>query len=142
MTPPPKSTPSSNSNILPIYLHYLNSSKKTSMKKYYPTLIRVLFCTLLFVCARCASAQYQYARYVSTGPNSGGYYEYVPAGYNSYQNTKKYPLIVFLHGAGQFGNGDSAQLPRVLATAIPHLIAEHQWPDSFKVNGSTFQFIV
>jgi dienelactone hydrolase len=112
------------------------------MKKYYPTLIRVLFCTLLFVCARCASAQYQYARYVSTGPNSGGYYEYVPAGYNSYQNTKKYPLIVFLHGAGQFGNGDSAQLPRVLATAIPHLIAEHQWPDSFKVNGSTFQFIV
>jgi dienelactone hydrolase len=104
--------------------------------------IRVLFCLSLSICARLASAQYQYARYVSTSANSGGYYEYEPAGYNAYQNTKKYPLIVFLHGAGQFGNGDAAELPRVLATAIPHLIAEHQWPDSFKVNGTNFQFIV
>jgi len=112
------------------------------MRKYYPTLIRVLFCVFISIFAQRASAQYQYPRYISTGPNSGGYYEYIPAGYNAYRNTKKYPLLVFLHGAGQFGNGDSAELPRIKATAIPHLIAEHAWPDSFTVNGNTYQFIV
>ena len=42
-------------------------------------------------------------RYIATGPNSNGFYEYLPKGYVG--GTAKYPLIVTLHGDGELGNG-------------------------------------
>jgi len=53
-----------------------------------------------------------------------GYYIYLPAGYNN--NTKTYPLLVFLHGKGERGNG-TTELGRVLNTGIPQLIKNNQW---------------
>lgn len=86
-----------------------------------------------------APAQVQTPRHISMVANSGGYYEYLPQGYNTGNQT--YPLLLFIHGAGDTGNGNS-DLPNVLRYGIPQLIDLGQFPASFTVNGQTFRFIV
>ena len=53
-----------------------------------------------------------------------GYYEYLPPGYGD--GTPR-PLLVFLHGAGENGDG-SSELHNVLNEGIPNLIQLDQWP--------------
>lgn len=71
---------------------------------------------------------------------SNGYYEYLPAGYNS--GNLKYPVLIFFHGSGERGDGSPSQLPRVLAHGTPQQISQGIFPSSFTVNGKTFSFIV
>lgn len=78
-------------------------------------------------------------RYIATGPNSNGFYEYLPKGY--VEGTAKYPLIVCLHGEGEQGNG-TTQLPLLLNDAIPKYISQHLFPESVTANGRTSSFIV
>jgi hypothetical protein len=66
-----------------------------------------------------------------------GFYQFLPAGYNP---AKKYPMIVFLHGAGEVGNGTS-DLPRVLNNGIPRLLKAGATM-TFTVNGETSSYIV
>ncbi len=73
--------------------------------------------------------------------NSRGYYEYLPQGYSA-TGTQKYPLILFIHGMGELGDGSSANLPKILRNAIPRLIDRGQFPTSFTVDGQTHRFIV
>lgn len=73
--------------------------------------------------------------------NIGGYLEALPAHYADHP-TKHYPLIIFLHGQGELGNGTTSDLSRVSANAIPHLIANNTFPQNFIVDGKYFQFIV
>lgn len=54
-----------------------------------------------------------------------GYGEYLPADYSDGSGS---PLIVFLHGFGEGGDGSTAQLPFVAGTGIPQLIADNGWP--------------
>ena len=111
------------------------------MRKFYKFClagILCFFCSIYFVTS--ASAQVQTARYIATGPNSNGFYEYLPAGYSS--GTTKYPLLVFLHGSDELGNG-TTDLPNILDDGSPpDLISEGKFPTSFTVNGQTFSFIV
>lgn len=93
---------------------------------------------LLYVCS-AANAQVQTARNISMIPNSKGYYEYLPQGYNSGSQT--YPVLISLHGAGQTGEG-GADLPKVLEAGAPHIIDIGDFPTSFTVNGQTLRFIV
>ncbi|HTL10258.1 MAG TPA: PHB depolymerase family esterase, partial [Chitinophagaceae bacterium] len=67
-----------------------------------------------------------------------GFYKSMPALYNS--TTKQYPLLIFLHGVGETGNG-STDLPRVLRNAVPRLIDQHTFPAQFTVNNQNFSFI-
>ncbi|MEP7259070.1 MAG: alpha/beta fold hydrolase [Flavitalea sp.] len=67
-----------------------------------------------------------------------GFYSSVPARY--FESTYKYPLILFFHGGGQYGNG-STDLYKVLQDAIPKLQDEKIFPPSFMVNGRSFSFI-
>ena len=53
-----------------------------------------------------------------------GYYEYTPAGYE--QSTKDYPLLIFLHGLGENGDGKS-DLSKVLKNGPPMLIENGKW---------------
>jgi predicted peptidase len=69
----------------------------------------------------------------------GGYYEGLPVRYDSSSN--EYPLLVFLHGIGELGNG-STDLPKMVKTGIPRLLSKKQFPPSFNVNGEHFSFIV
>lgn len=71
----------------------------------------------------------------------GGYYESLPVDYNAQPN-KKYPLLIFVHGSGERGDGSQAQLPRVTANGPPKLIKLGKFPTSFTVGGKQFSFIV
>lgn len=80
------------------------------------------------------------AKHIKVHTTVMGFYESLPAGYNT--ENKTYPLIVFNHGVGELGSGDAASLPKVLSNGIPKLIKEHRFPISFKVKGEKFSFIV
>ncbi|HEX6181213.1 MAG TPA: dienelactone hydrolase family protein [Chitinophagaceae bacterium] len=69
----------------------------------------------------------------------GGYYQALPARYS--ETNKNYPLLLFIHGGGQFGNG-SYDLPLLLNEGIPQLLDEKKFPADFLVNGSHYSFIV
>lgn len=73
--------------------------------------------------------------------NIGGYLEALPAHYADHP-LMKYPLIIFLHGIGEVGDGSQASLPIVTDNSIPHLLATQTFPANFTVNGFTRQFIV
>lgn len=49
-----------------------------------------------------------------------GYFEYLPADYQRDESTK-YPLVIFFHGIGETGNGDT-ELGRVLAHGPPKMV--------------------
>ena len=72
-------------------------------------------------------------------PDILGYYEALPAHY--YQTTKKYPVIFFFPGGGQYGDGHS-DLDTVLADGIGKLLGDKKFPPSFTVSSGTYSFIV
>ena len=85
------------------------------------------------------SAQQVARSLTSSGGLFMGFYEYVPVDYNANPSVK-YPLIIFLHGIGERGNG-TTELSRVLANGIPKYIdAGH--PMRFYWNGKWETFIV
>lgn len=59
-----------------------------------------------------------------------GYYEALPSNYD--QQVKAYPVFVFLHGAGQVGNG-SNDLPLLLQEGVTQLLDDKKLPASFTV---------
>lgn len=69
----------------------------------------------------------------------GGFYLAHPARYH--ESTSRYPLIVFVHGGGQYGSG-AGDLPRMLTEGIPKLLKEKKFPPSFNYNGRKYSFIV
>lgn len=73
--------------------------------------------------------------------NIGGYLEALPAHYANHPKLR-YPVIIFLHGQGELGNGSQSSLPIVADNSIPKLIAAQTFPANFTVNGKTYQFIV
>ena len=68
-----------------------------------------------------------------------GYYESLPRGYDA-DPTRRWPLIIFLHGIGERGNG-TTELPRVLGQGLPAQINSGQQLE-FTVNGVTDSFVV
>jgi predicted peptidase len=85
------------------------------------------------------SPPYQRPITININPYIGGYYEALP--YRYQVTSKKYPLLIFLHGGGQNGDGDK-DLPLVLNDGIAKLISERKFPPNFKVNGENFSFII
>ena len=71
--------------------------------------------------------------------NCAGFYRALPARYDS--TSKRYPLLIFLHGSGEMGNG-TTDLPKVLKNAVPNLISKRKFPPSFTSGGKNFSFIV
>jgi predicted esterase len=69
-----------------------------------------------------------------------GFYESLPPDYNS--TSKHYPLMVFLHGQGEIGDGSPSQLPSVLVNGPPMKIKNGTFPDPVTVNGQSYNFIV
>ena len=86
-------------------------------------------------------AQVQTAKFTSMTANSKGYYEYLPQGYNP-GGSETYPLIIFIHGMGELGDGSSSKLPNVLRNGLPKVISQGKFPTSFTVNGAAHKFIV
>lgn len=63
-----------------------------------------------------------------------GYYEYLPRDYN-HTATDKFGLLIFLHGAGEKGNGES-ELPKVVHGTSGAPPSYGQWPPGFIGQGS------
>ena len=102
--------------------------------------LRVLYAFAFFISTFSAGAQTFTARTnVAMTGLSNGYYEYLPQGYDTGSET--YPLIIFVHGLGELGNGNT-QLINVLRNGTPKQISQGIFPVSFTVGGQTFKFIV
>ncbi len=71
--------------------------------------------------------------------NTGGFYSAIPVNYN--KTTKSYPLLISVHGGGQYGNG-ALDLPILLNDGIPQLLDEKIFPPDFLVNGKHYSFII
>jgi dienelactone hydrolase len=68
--------------------------------------------------------------------NVSGFYETLPARYTL--TTKKYPLIVFLHGGGELGTG----LSRLTCCGIPYYTSRKTFPPKFYYNGTYYSYII
>ena len=69
----------------------------------------------------------------------GGYYVGLPSNYQ--QTSQTFPLLVYMHGAGQIGNGTS-DLPQLLKDGTGKLLHENKFPATITVEGATHSFIV
>ena len=102
----------------------------------------ILFIMLLFG-VLVGFGQIQTPVYLSqsiTSGNSKGFYQSLPLNYST--DLKNYPLIIWVHGAGQVGQGNVADLPKILEWGVPKIISEGSFPASFTVGDSSFSFIV
>jgi dienelactone hydrolase len=77
----------------------------------------------------------------------GGFLEITPPGYNPSDLSKKYPLIIFLEGISQFGNGDTTELRYMYGSGegmLPDIVRKGQLPTNnhFTVDGKTIGFII
>ncbi len=90
-----------------------------------------------------AAAQYPAQKPVTVSVNYAisGYLEWLPQDYDK-DTTKQYPLLIFLHGIGEIGDGSKAQLTKLLKQGPPKLIHDKKFPLYFTVDGQHFSFIV
>jgi hypothetical protein len=75
-------------------------------------------------------------RQIAINSNVSGFYETLPARYSL--TTKKYPLIVFIHGIGELGTG----LSRLNCCGLPYHIKGGTFPAKFLVGGKYYSYIV
>jgi hypothetical protein len=73
---------------------------------------------------------------IAINANVSGFYETLPARYGI--TTKKYPLIVFLHGGGELGTG----LDRLTCCGIPYYTSRKTFPPKFYYNGTYYSYII
>jgi len=79
------------------------------------------------------------ARHLDLIENSGGFYDALPKGYDSNSNT--YPLLVFLHGGGEVGDGKD-DLDLLLINGLAKRVADGNFPSNFVSGDSTFSFVM
>ena len=68
-----------------------------------------------------------------------GFYQHTPSGWST--STEKYPVIIFLHGLGERGNG-TTELVRVSKVALPKYISQQTKTMRYYVNGKWQSFVV
>lgn len=69
--------------------------------------------------------------------NCAGFWQGVPAKY-SQNPTKKYPLILFIHGIGELGTN----IKRMNCCGLPHHMSNKSFPANFNIGGVNYSFIV
>ena len=97
----------------------------------------------VFVCILIALGAYSQQIPRSLTASTGlfiGFYEYKPTNYNA-NPAKKYPLIIFLHGIGERGNG-TTELPSILANGIPKYINAGHTMTFTSLSGQQETFLV
>jgi hypothetical protein len=102
--------------------------------------LRTVLCLFLFTFVSLAGSSQQIAKGITT--TSGdylGFYEFKPAEYAT-EGDVKHPLIIFLHGIGEKGNG-TTELWKVARIALPQMLRDG-WDTKTTWNGKTEKFIV
>ena len=77
---------------------------------------------------------------VNISTNIPGFYGAVPGHY--YRNSLKYPVLIYIHGAGQFGNGIRPSLDAVFKEGTPKLLQNKTFPLNFVSGNRHFQYMV
>lgn len=119
-----------------------NSSRKNQIQ--YCIAVLMFFVSFCFLSVNNVAAQYQTTVKAVTkdiNPLIKGYQESLPVDYSS-NPSKKYPLLIFIHGKAECGDGSAAQLPRVLNVGLGYNLRAGRFPSSFTANGEKFSFIV
>src|SRR5690606_7386519 len=126
----------------------MNQNQKCGTLPNVP--LRQLFSFFLFFSSfflfsiQSSFAQYQKTQkavYKKMGSYVNAYYESLPVDYAA-NPTKKYPLLIFVHGKGEIGNGSTSALPLVLRNGPPKLLNQGLFPSGFNVGGQSHSFIV
>src|SRR2546421_10151071 len=109
--------------------------------------LRVAIVCLLVTAFMNSNAQVLTPRYsTSINKNTGGFYEYLPKGYTNnngnghghgHGNNKNkggdsiqsFPLLIFLHGVGEEGDGSKKTLNSILRHGPPKEIDKGNWPE-------------
>jgi|GEM_PF-3210336 len=93
------------------------------MNSHYPLLRAALFLATMILMAptQAAAAERTFqAININTIDNPRGYWEFLPSEY--YENpTKEFPVVIFLHGLGEGGNG-TTDLHKVLRNGPPDIL--------------------
>ncbi|WP_245793181.1 PKD domain-containing protein, partial [Flavisolibacter ginsengisoli] len=111
------------------------------MRKFYAALPCTLFLLFALIFSLQGNSQVQTLRpnvYINAECN--GFAEYLPEGYNT--GTQTYPLLIFIEGIGETGNGSLTDLQKLYNNGPPKYINEGSFPTSFTVNGQTHRFII
>ncbi|HSB91567.1 MAG TPA: alpha/beta fold hydrolase [Flavitalea sp.] len=74
----------------------------------------------------------------SIAPEIGGFYQALPSNYDS--SSEQYPVIIFLHGAAQLGNG-RGELGRTLYYGAMQMIKDSMMPVSFSSREGEFTYL-
>lgn len=114
--------------------------KNLAVKALGMPVSKLCLCMSIMLFTTCLQAQTHTPITTHVTNNINGYWEYLPADYNT--SAKTYPLMIFFHGVGEVGDGSTASLQNVLKQGVPKLISQKAFPSSFTVNGKTFSFIV
>ena len=78
-------------------------------------------------------------KWITTSYGQIGFYEFRPPGYNP-DSSYKYPLIIFLHGVGERGNG-TTELNMILNSSLSQMIANGA-SMNFTFHGKPSAFVV
>ena len=110
------------------------------MKQLILVIIIALFATTGYSQPYNSNSELKYTKAVTKELGRvDGYLEHLPPGYHN--STKKYPLIVYLHGTGERGNG-SSDLYKIANVGCPSRRVEENGSLCFTVNGVKECFIV
>ncbi len=105
------------------------STESPASRRFLPTaaLCLAIFVSLAIPCELFAIGTLTARPSGSVPGTSVGYYEYVPEAYGDDPGFL-YPIILFFHGSGETGNGSADHLSRLLATGLPQLLNQGNWP--------------
>ena len=107
------------------------------------TLLLFLHCLFFFPFKTTAQAPTHTARFSpAIDANINGFWEYLPRNYAT-DISVSYPLLIFIHGAGDMGGTpDMSTINKVLNAGPPKVINAGNFPESFTVGSNTYRFIV
>jgi len=101
---------------------------------------RLVLCIFVLICAGSMAFTQQVAKTIPyAGSPTGiiGFLQFTPPDYG----TQKHPLIIFMHGIGERGNG-TTQIQSITANGIARYCAAAGTTMKFTVNGQTSSFVV
>jgi len=123
------------------------------MKELYKFSQAGIFCLTLTLLLMSSSLFSQSKRTLTAHPNTvvdqfiHGFWVSLPASYGT--GNKQYPLLLFMHGAGELGDGSERYLQPLLTTGPQKQInlqvnkgQNANFPDPVVVDGKSFEFIV
>jgi len=105
------------------------------------TLIALLITSSVTIVNAQTMQTSQVAVYKRIDTNVGGYLESLPNDYAA-NPTKKYPLLIALHGVGELGDGSPGVLEELTNIGVAKKIRTGFFPATFTVGGKSFSFIV